>query len=104
VVPRLQEIDPPIANEVDDSMFFGKASRPGSAWEVLEGFGLPYSRKRIAQNRLYKIKSSEGDPSVRLHPVLQIFNELRLEHGYPPTRARGSLRFTPFLGQGQALF
>jgi len=104
MVPRLKKVDTPVADKVDDSMLFGKPSRPGTAWEILERFGLPDSRERIAQNRLHKIKRSERDLSVRLHPVLQIVDELRLEHGHPFSRACGLLGSTPLLGQGRALF
>jgi len=104
VVPRLQEIDPPVTNQIDDAMLFGKSSRPCAAWEVFERFGLSDPGDRIAQDRLNEIKCSEGDLSIRLHPVLQVLDELGLEHGHPLTRALGRLRSTPLLGQDRALF
>jgi len=100
VIPRLQEIDPPVTNQIDDSMLFGKSSRPCAAWKVFKRFGLTDPGERIAQNRLDKVKCTEGDLPIRLHPILQVLNEFGLEHGYPLTWALGRLRSTPLFGQG----
>ena len=104
MIPRLQEVDSPVADQVDDSVLFGKPSRPCAAWKVFERFGLSDPGKRVAQNRLYEVKCSERHLSVRLNPVLKVFDELGLEHGHPLTRAPSCFRLTPLLGQGRALF
>jgi hypothetical protein len=53
VVPRLKEVDAVVADEVDDAVLFGEAARPDSRAEVLQGFRLPKTLERVAQNRRF---------------------------------------------------
>lgn len=104
MVPRLKEIDPSVPDKVDDPMLLGQPSRPGSAWKILERLGLPDSAEGIAQHSLHEIQRSERYLPVGLHPILEIVDKFRLEHGHPITMARRSPRATPLLlGQGQVL-
>ena len=50
MVAGLKEIDPVVADKVDDSVFLCQPPRPGPGDEVSQRLRLPYPPKRIAND------------------------------------------------------
>lgn len=83
VVARLQEVDSCVRDKVDDAMLLGQSTRPRSCGEVLERFRFSDAVKWIAHDRFNEIECSEGDLSVGIDPVAEVFSKFRLEDGVP---------------------
>jgi hypothetical protein len=58
MIPGLQELDPPLLNEIYDSMLLAEASGPGTAAHMFQGLGFPDTSERIALNRLNKFEGA----------------------------------------------
>jgi hypothetical protein len=56
MIPSLKEIYAFVPYEVNDTMFFGKTSRPRARHQILKRFGFPDATEWIAHYRLNKIK------------------------------------------------
>jgi hypothetical protein len=87
VIPRLEKVDPVVADEINDAVFLCQPARLGSGSQVLERLGLSDPGKRIAKNRHDQVQCPKRDLSIGLDPVLEIFSELRLKNGGAARRA-----------------
>jgi hypothetical protein len=68
MVSPLQEVDPAVRYQIDNSVFLGKPSGPGSTGKEFQGFGFPDPRKRIAKDGFYEVESAKGHLLIRLDP------------------------------------
>jgi hypothetical protein len=51
VVPSLKEVDPIIANKIDQAMLLRDAPRPNTCAEILQWFWFPNTAERVAHDR-----------------------------------------------------
>jgi hypothetical protein len=79
VVSGLKKVDPCLRDEVDKPVFLCDSPGPDAAAEVLERLRFPDALKRIAHDRLDKIKHSQGGLAVGMHPMTQVVAELSLK-------------------------
>src|SRR4051794_10276027 len=61
VVASLEEVDPIVADEVDDPMLLGQPTRPDAGPEVLERLGLANSAERVTDDGLDQVEGADGD-------------------------------------------
>lgn len=52
MIPRLQEIDTVVADEVDQAVFLGEAAGPDAGGEIFEGFRLTDAGEGVAHDGL----------------------------------------------------
>jgi len=83
VIPRLQKPDLIVFHAVHDAMLARQSARPGVRVHVLERFGLSDTHKWRSQNGLNHRKRAQGASSIRFHPVLEVFSEVRVEDSEP---------------------
>lgn len=81
MIPRLQEVDPRLAHQVDESMLLGDAPRPAATEVELERLGLADAAKRIPHDGFYQIKDAQRRLAVCSDPEAKIFPQLRVEDG-----------------------
>jgi len=86
VVSGQQEVDPLLADEVDQSMFLGDATRPAAGEVELQRFRLSDAAGRIAERALDEIEDTQSDLAIGAHPVAEVVEELGLEDGLSPGR------------------
>jgi hypothetical protein len=55
VIAGLEEVDPVVADQIDDATLLSQAARPGSGRQVLEGLGFTESLERVAQDRFNEV-------------------------------------------------
>jgi hypothetical protein len=79
VVPRLKEIDAPLADEVHDPVLLREPARPGARGQILQWLRLADARERISQDGLDQIESPQCELSIGLDPIAKILQKLRLE-------------------------
>jgi hypothetical protein len=72
-----------VADEIDHTMFLGKAPRPDVGAEVPKRFRLADTREWVRHNRLHEIEHLEGYTTIDRHPVPQILAELVLKNAVP---------------------
>lgn len=96
--PRLQKIHPLIPDQIHYPVFLGQAAGPDAGGKVFEGFGFADAREWIAHHGFDQFQNAQGDTAVGLHPVPQVFPELRLEYGQTVLIPQGPPR--PGAGQG----
>lgn len=80
MIPPLEEVDPIVTDEINDTVFLREPARPDPGSQVLEWLGLSDSGERVAQDRLDQFQCPKRDLSIGLDPQLQIFSELRLKN------------------------
>lgn len=83
VIPRLEELDPVVTDDVDDAVLLGEAPRPGALRQVLQRLRFSDACKRIPQDGLDDREGAQGHPAVCLHPIPEILAEFGLEDGEP---------------------
>jgi len=91
VVTSLEEVDPLVANKIDDAVLLRYMPRPSARrWKVLQRFRLSNSREGVAKDGFDQSNDAECRLSIGDHPKLQIFNELLLKDGLasPTCQAR----------------
>ncbi len=79
MVARLEEVHGIFTHCIHDAVLLGEPAGPGAGQEVLQGFWLADSRKRIPLCRLDQVEGTKGNPPVCLHPVPKILPELAVE-------------------------
>lgn len=79
MIPRHQEVDPPVAHQVDHSMFLRDAARPAALHVEAQGLGLADPLQRIAQHVLDELEDTHRDDTVAGYPVREVFTELGME-------------------------
>src|SRR5436189_1306941 len=83
VIPRLQEVDAIVADEVDDPVLGREPATPHTGPEVLQGFRLADSGERVAHDRLDDREGAAGSARIGLEPPREVIAELRLEDRDP---------------------
>jgi hypothetical protein len=83
VVSRLKEVDSTVTDEVDHSMLFREATRPGTGWQVLEGFWLSDTSEWIAEDCLNQIQRPPCHIAIGGDPELEVVDELRVKDPQP---------------------
>jgi len=84
MVPRLQEIDAVVADQIDDAVLLGQTAGPDAGGKVFQRFRLADSGKGVAQNRFHNDQGAQGNLSFRGHPMAQVLDKFRLEDRLPP--------------------
>jgi hypothetical protein len=102
MVPTLQEVDPAIGYQIDNSVLLRKPPRPRSTREKFQRLGFPDPGKWIASDRIHEVERAKSNLSIGFDPESQIFQEFRLKHQNPFLFGRAGARFTLFLCQAQA--
>ena len=69
-------------HKIDDTMFLSQAACPSSGREVLEGFGLTDTRKRISHDRLDNFHKTKRDSPLGMNPRAKVIAELGLENSH----------------------
>ena len=85
VIPRLQEVDAIVADEVDDPVLGRESATPHVRPEVFQKFRLADPSERVAHDRLDDRERAAGRARISLDPPRQVVAELRLEDRDPPT-------------------
>ena len=85
VIPRLQEVDAIVADEVDDPVLGREPATPHVRPEVFQRFRLADPTERVAHDRLDDRQRAAGRARIRLDPPREVVAELRLEDRDPPT-------------------
>ena len=83
VIPRLQEVDAIVADEVDDPVLGREPATPHTGPEVLQGFRLADSGERVAHDRLDDREGAAGSARIGLEPPREVVAKLRLEDRDP---------------------
>ena len=73
MITSLKEIDPVVANQVDEAMLLGKTAGPYAGGEIFERFRLANTCKGIAQDGLNQIERPQGSLTVDFDPVAEVF-------------------------------
>jgi len=73
MVPRLQEIDAVVADQIDDAVLLGQAAGPDAGGKVFQRFRLADSGKGVAQNRCH-FSLTRSSP---IYPVDPLFPDLK---------------------------
>ena len=81
MVPRLQEIDSIVTDQIDDAVLLRQATGPDAGAKIFQRFRFADPGEGISQNRLDEVQRPQGDPSLRFHPIAQVFEKLRLKNG-----------------------
>jgi hypothetical protein len=81
VVSALQELDSVGLDQVDAAMFLRDAPRPDICAKILQRLWFTDAVKRVPQNCLDQVQQPLGGAAVRLNPMLQVFQELRVADG-----------------------
>jgi hypothetical protein len=68
MVSPLQEVDPAVGYQIDNSVFLGEPSRPGSTGKEFQGLGFADPRKRIANDGFDEVENAKGYLSICLDP------------------------------------
>lgn len=89
VIAGLEKVNPAVAYQINDTVFFGEPSGPCAGRQVLERFRLPYPGERISEDSLDEIECSQGCGSVCADPITQVLKELRLEDSLPLASGQG---------------
>ena len=79
VISRLQEVDPRLPDEIDQSVFLCDSPRPAALEVELERFRLADATSRVSKDSLHEIEHTQSCLSIGLDPVAEIFPELGLE-------------------------
>ena len=85
VIPRLQEVDAIVADEVDDPVLGREPATPHVRPEVFQRFRLADPTERVAHDRLDDRQRAAGRARISLDPPREVVAELRLEDRDPPT-------------------
>lgn len=80
MIAGLQKVYPIIPHEIDEPVLLSEAARPRAWSEVFEGFRFSDAGKGTSENGFNEIKCSQCNAAIRLHPVAQIFSELRVKY------------------------
>ncbi len=83
VIPRLQEVDAIVADEVDDPVLGREPATPHARPEVLQGFRLADPGERVAHDRLDDRERAAGSARIGLEPPREVVAKLRLEDRDP---------------------
>jgi len=81
MIPRLQEVDPVIADPVDHTVLLSNAPGPTAGQQVSQWLGLAHACEWVAQRRLHQIENSKRRIPFGLDLVAQIFAEFRMKDG-----------------------
>jgi len=81
MIPRLQEVDPVIADPVDHTVLLSNAPGPTAGQQVSQWLGLAHACEWVAQRRLHQIENSKRRIPFGLDPVAQVFAEFRVKNG-----------------------
>jgi len=83
VIPRLQEVDAIVADEVHDPVLGREPATPHIRPEVFQGFRLADPGARVAHDCLDDRERAAGGARIGLYPPRQVVAELRLEDRDP---------------------
>jgi hypothetical protein len=86
MIPRLDEIDACIADDIHQAVLLRNAPRPDAWAEVLERLRLADAGERITHDGFDKRQNAQGRASLGFDPVAQVFTKLLLEDGIAPAR------------------
>jgi hypothetical protein len=81
MIPGLNEVDAPLAHEVDDAVFLGEPARPSTGELILQRFRLADVGDRIAQGCFDDVEGAQRGPAVIADPESQVLEKLRVENG-----------------------
>ena len=81
MIPRLQEIDPHIGNEVNDAVLLCQATRPRTCRQIPERLRFSDPHEWITHDGFDKIERTQRDPPIGFDPMPKVFAKLRLKHG-----------------------
>src|SRR5947199_5444902 len=85
VIPRLQEVDAIVADEVDDPVLGREPATPHVRPEVFQRFRLADPTERVAHDRLDDRQRAAGRARISRDPPREVVAELRLEDRDSPT-------------------
>ena len=81
VIPRLQEVDSVLRDEVDDSVLLGEPPGPDALRQMLQWLRLADSSEGILQHGLHDLDGPNRDSTIGPNPVAQILAEFPMEDG-----------------------
>ena len=114
MVPRLEERDAIVGNDIDKPVLAVDASGPGTLQLAFQWLGFSQTDERVAEHGFDERKQAEREPSVGLDPEAQVGKETRMKPGLPVAASsrclqnRGRLAFfeselsTKLLNRGHA--
>ena len=83
VIPRLDEVDLLLFDQVDDAVFLRQPTRPCSSRKVFQVLRLTKPGERVSQSVFHYIKGPKRGLAINLNPIAQILDELRMEYCAP---------------------
>jgi hypothetical protein len=83
VVSSLEEIDRPIGDTIDQTVFLSDAARPTAGEHIFQRFGLSRAFERIPHGCLNEIEDSDGDAPLVFDPKPEVLKKLGLKYGDP---------------------
>ncbi len=89
MIPRLQKIYAFVLDEINNPMILSQSPRPDSGSQIFKRLRLPNPFKWITHHTFDQCNSTECGFLVRLYPMLQIFDEFRLEDGFTFFQVQG---------------
>jgi hypothetical protein len=79
----VKQVDAGFSDQVHEPVFLGDPPGPSTFGEVLQGFGFADAVEGIAYHFLHQREDAQCRPAIVLHPILAVFDELRLKDGRP---------------------
>ena len=83
MVSALEEVDPIVAHQIDESVLLSDSARPQIRAKVPDRLGLSDSLEGVSGDPLHQVHDFECDTPIGVDPETQIFPELILEEGCP---------------------
>jgi len=83
MIARLKEVNAVFADKVNNAVFLGQTAGPYVRCKVFQGLGFADAGKGITNDGLNDVQGAQGNPTVRFHPIAQVFPEFDLENSFP---------------------
>ena len=83
MIPRLDEVDLLLFDQVDDAVFLRQPARPCPGRKVFQMLRLANPSKRVSQSVFDYVQSPKRSLAINLNPIAQIFDEFRMEYCAP---------------------
>ncbi len=99
MVSALEEVDPIVAHQIDESVLLSDPARPHIRADVPDRLGLSNPLEGVSGDPLHQVHDLECDAPIGVDPETQIFPELILEEGRSgrrgvPTRGQAAISRT----------
>ena len=83
MIARLKEINPRLADPVNEAVFLADSPRPGARKAVLQRLWFTYAGEWIPKGRFDQLQDPKRCTAICLHPVAKILPEFRMEYCNP---------------------